>query len=216
MSRPPLSEKAKREVCIHLIQTAQSIVSEEGLESVTIRKIANRSNCNSAMLYRYFKDLDELLLFACIDFLKDYSHELILASGLDDPEKDYMLTWDLFCKYAFRYPDIINHLFFSKHSDRLDSIIKNYYDLFPDQLKGMSVKLQSMLRFGNLFHRNLAVLQPVLCDSVTDKQLNLINDLTISYFRSLLDEKLQNGDAVDDSDLTHHMLDACQLLIALK
>lgn len=218
MPRPPLDDEAKKAIMIRLIQTTQDIIFSEGLETVTIRKIARIAKINSATLYKYFKDLDELILYASTDLLKDYTQELIYQSRRNksnDPKLEYLMTWKLFCHYSFRYPECMNHLFFGKHSSNLEHIIPSYYDLFAEQIEGMSISLQAMIRCGNLYQRNLEVLAPIFEKRISLKRLSLINNLTVSYFRELLNEKVAAGDELDNEVLTQRMMYACRQILLL-
>lgn len=219
MGRQPLNKEAQKDITIRLIKATQEVSFLEGLEAVTIRKISKQSGLNIATLYKYFGDLDELLLFTCVDLFKSYANDLIdyeAHTKTSSPEKTYMITWELFCRYSFKYPEYINRLFFGKHSDRLAHVIKAYYDLFPEQLERMSQYLQVMLRSADLYKRNLEVLQPLLKDRISQQCVNLINDLTISYFYKLLNEKISGGDQINNTAQTERMLDACRLLIKLN
>lgn len=218
MGRPALAEETAREITIRLIQAAQDLILTEGMENVTIRKIAKKARLNSALLYKYFQDLDELLLFSCVDLFKSYCYDLTQNSKLMEhatPREIYRITWRLFCQYAFVYPECMNQLFFSKHSSHLGHVIQAYYMLFPEQLEGISGHLQVMIRSADLYQRNLEVLRPLLRDRVPESRLHLINDLTVSYFNMLLNEKIAGGDQVDNAHQTARMLEACELLVTL-
>ena len=52
------------------ITSAKELIDEYGLDNITIRKIADVSGYNSATMYNYFQNLDELLIYASIDYLK--------------------------------------------------------------------------------------------------------------------------------------------------
>lgn len=217
MGRPPLSENAAKAMTTRLIRATRSLILSEGLSHVTIRKIGDAVGMNSASMYKFFADLDELLLFACVDVFKSYTDDLydsMLNAGVSARE-EYLTVWSLFCKHAFLHPECMNHLFFSRHSKKLEHIIREYYDLFPEQLEGISDNLQLMLRSADFNERNLEVLRPLFSSDVPEERVFLISDLTISYFKNLLDEKISNGAAVDNAKQAERMLSACKLLISL-
>ncbi len=58
------------------IRAAYDILQEKGPEGLTIRSVADRLNCNSANLYRYFSNLEELALYASLKYLDDYIREV--------------------------------------------------------------------------------------------------------------------------------------------
>lgn len=134
MGRLPESEERKKQMLIHLIQTTEELITEIGLEAITIRAISAKAKCNSASLYKYFRDLDELLLYACIKKFKAYIEALAASADLrniKDLRTIYLRTWELFCLQAFSTPEATYQLFFSKHSPGLEHIVNSYFNLFP-------------------------------------------------------------------------------------
>lgn len=77
MPRPPLTIEEKHSIATSLIHAAQQIIFTEGLANVTLRKVSKLANVNTAILYRHFSDLDELLLFASIDLLKEMTQQYV-------------------------------------------------------------------------------------------------------------------------------------------
>ena len=70
-----LTLKQKR-VMTYFIDATKELISSEGFANLTIRKIAASAGYNSATLYNYFEDLDDLLLFSSVSFLKNYVNVL--------------------------------------------------------------------------------------------------------------------------------------------
>jgi len=218
MGRPQLTQEEIRENALQLIRAAQTLIVRDGMAAVTIRNVAAEAGVSSASLYKYFRDLDELILFACVDFLKSYAHELVKREKMlknPTPAQRYLLSWELFCKQAFTYPECLRHMFFGKHSDRLTHVIRAYYGMFPELLTEMSETFQVMMQGSRLRQRNLEVLRPLLGGQVMEERLLLINDLTVSYFRMLLEEKIADADGVDGERQMERMLDACRFLTAM-
>ena len=148
MGRPKLKQTASDAIKQRLIESTRKRIKAEGLSGVTIRNIAQDASLNSAVLYKYFENLDELLLFACVDTLRDYTAALLEAEASTEaftPRERYMTSWTLFCRHAFSNPESIRHLFFSAQSARLKPVIKEYYRLFPGELDDMPQCLQQML-----------------------------------------------------------------------
>ena len=54
------------------IEETYRIISTEGREALSIRRLARDMRCNSANIYRYFKDLDELVTYASLRYLTAY------------------------------------------------------------------------------------------------------------------------------------------------
>ena len=130
MGRPSMSAETIRNNKISLINAAMEMIRETGIQSVSARSLGSRVGMNSALIYRYFRDIDELVLFACVHVLQGYTTEMVESSTGLDPDSDdsydadiYMLSWKLFCKHAFNNPEEFNILFFIQ---RFGSYIKEF------------------------------------------------------------------------------------------
>ena len=49
---------------VKYVQITSEILEEEGVEGVTIRKVAQRANCTSAVLYKHFDNKEHLIMLA--------------------------------------------------------------------------------------------------------------------------------------------------------
>jgi AcrR family transcriptional regulator len=228
MGRPSMSEESIRANKVMIIRAAMDMIRESGIQSVSARPLGARVGMNSALIYRYFSDIDEVILFACVHVLQEYSEEMVSASRLipdltegpdhsePDDEQIYLLSWELFCKHAFSNPDEYTYLFFSRHSAELESIIKEYYILFPhEQADDSDIILEAMFRTSNLASRNLFLLIPVLDGKHTEQEIILINDITVSFFYSLLTQLSGHDQGVTAESQTKRMLHACRFLADL-
>lgn len=213
-----MSAETIRNNKISLIQCAMEMIHESGIPSVSARSLGSRVGMNSALIYRYFRDIDEVVLFACVHALQEYTNDMVNSSSHMDPDTDesydadiYMLSWEIFCKHAFSNPDEFNILFFSRHSEDLPSVLKEYLDLFPPERDTSSdVFLEAMFRATSLQDRNLMLLVPLLEGRVPDNDIILSNDMTVAFFYALLTQLLGNDRGVTPESQTARMLDACR------
>ena len=69
----------------YFINATIELMEKEGIENLTIRKVAEQAKYNSATLYHYFSNLDELELFASVKCLDEYMQETLIhkAEGKD-------------------------------------------------------------------------------------------------------------------------------------
>ena len=107
-----LNIKQKR-VMTYFIEATKELISTEGFSNLTIRKIATAAGYNSATLYNYFQDLDDLLLFSSVSFLREYINTLnekILPS-MTALER-YRTIYETFNQYSLKRPEIYYNLFF--------------------------------------------------------------------------------------------------------
>ena len=118
------------------IAKANEIIHREGIEAVTIRRIAKEMGCSTASLYRYFDSRDELLYYAELGEMNDYIRRLNAA------EKHWRNVWDIYVGVwycysmeAFRKPEAYNLLFFANNNTKLRVSIREYYQMFPENLE---------------------------------------------------------------------------------
>ena len=218
MGRPSMSAETIRNNKIALINAAMEMIHESGIQSVSARSLGARVGMNSALIYRYFRDIDELVLFACVHALQEYTNDMVVSSSDLDPDNDesydaeiYMRSWKLFCKHAFNNPEEYNTLFFSRHSADLPDVIREYLELFPPERDTSSdVFLEAMFRTTSLQDRNLLLLLPLLEGQRPQGDIILVNDMTIAFFYALLTQLLGNDRGVTPESQTERMLEACR------
>jgi AcrR family transcriptional regulator len=68
----------KRRMMSYFIEAARQIIEKEGINAINIRDVANLAGYNSATLYNYFNDIDDLIFFASLGYLEDYIKDLDL------------------------------------------------------------------------------------------------------------------------------------------
>ena len=221
MGRPAMSPETIDNNKISIINCAMDMISESGIQSVSARSLSTRVGMNTALIYRYFSDIDEVVLFACVHVLQESTREMALATREYESSVEefsdadiYMMSWEIFCKHAFRYPEQYSILFFSRHSSDLGSVINEYYKLFPHvRTAEDDVILEGMYRTSNLRSRNLLLLIPVLEGRKSEQEIILLNDMTVSFFYALLVQLIGNDSGVTAEGQSKRMLDACRYTI---
>ena len=113
------------------IQKAHEIIQQEGIQAVSIRRIAKEMGCSSASLYRYFDNVSELLYYAELRILTGY------IDRLNEAEKSwknmwqvYVGVWDCYATEAFHNPEAYNLLFFEYNNVKLKEAMREYYEMF--------------------------------------------------------------------------------------
>lgn len=148
---------------IHFIEAAEKLIREDGIAGVTIRKIATQAGYNSATLYNYFDDLEHLILFASMRHLRAYVRELEKETTRDmNTLEVYRVIYKVFCDYSFRSPTIFHNMFFGRYSAKLNDVLQEYYQLFPDELDNQKSVVKSMLSLGDIYQRDLAIMRALV------------------------------------------------------
>lgn len=215
MGRKKYTEADRAKMISMFVKAARKIIDAQGTEQVTIRAVAGICDYNSATLYSYFDDLDELITLSCISYLEEYCRAWARELKVHRSNYDtYVLTWSLFGTYAYKYPHIFNRLFFYEHNRPLGETITLYYEVFPGQLENISGAIKDMLRGGSLLERDFSVLNPLADDGIIrHEDVRLISMLAICHFRSLLEKKCALGDAADDNELIEAQTAAIRFLL---
>lgn len=165
----PLSLRQKRNMA-YFVEATEKILKKEGLGGVTIRRVAAEAGYNSATLYNYFQNLDDLVLFGSVCYLREYLVELSreLQPGMTSLDR-YRTIYRCFNDHAFQAPEIFYNMFFGKYSDRLETVIRTYYlELFPEELKDLPEDARQMVLRGNLVDRDQVVMQHMVADGFVE------------------------------------------------
>lgn len=199
----------KQRVMGYFIEAAHHIIETEGLENVTIRKVADLAGYNSATLYNYFHNLDHLILFASMKYLKQYVELLPrYTKASNDKLSEYFSIWECFCTCAFKYPKIYYLIFFSELSEKMNNLLEEYYSLFPNELLTSSSGIGKMLLEKSIDKRNLFLLEDCVNSGLLLKSnICLINSITILTFQSMLTNLINDStDDINTTDLVEETL----------
>lgn len=127
--------KRKRTISFFL-DAAESIATKTGIDSLTIRNVADKAGYNSATIYNYFDSFDQLIAFMVIRKTRDYLNKSIWYYEQDAIRTidDYIELWKIFCDYSFSDPVIYAYAYSSSkaHMNNYQSNIKKYYEIFSD------------------------------------------------------------------------------------
>ena len=69
-------EEQKRQNARTFINAAQEMIESEGLENISVRKIAQKAGFHNSTIYLYFEDLDQLAMFASLKYFCLYGNFL--------------------------------------------------------------------------------------------------------------------------------------------
>ncbi|MFZ5969504.1 MAG: TetR/AcrR family transcriptional regulator [Bacillota bacterium] len=172
----------------YFIEATNRIIEEEGVEAVTIRRVADMAGYNSATLYNYFENIDHLIFFASMKYLKDYALDLpnYIQDSKDALDK-YLKIWKCFCYYSFSSPKIYHTIFFNKFSDSLKHAIQEYYLIFPEELGEQSEDVLDMLQRKNIYERNRSILQTCAAEGfIQKKDLDELNEMVLLIYEGML------------------------------
>ncbi|MFJ7934614.1 TetR/AcrR family transcriptional regulator [Sporosarcina sp. NPDC096371] len=178
----------------YFVDATAEIIDEEGIESVTIRKIADKAGYNSATIYNYFSEISHLIFFASMKFLKPYTVDVTtyMEKG-NDPIEKYLLAWDCFCKHSFEKPQIFHAVFIMDLGEFPEKLIQDYYKIYPSDLIAIPGDLKSFIFERNINKRGRSLLDNALNEGyIKEENIDAINELTILVWQGMLTNILNN------------------------
>lgn len=160
-----LTLKQKR-IMIYFVEAARMLIQTDGVDGLSIRKIAAEAGYNSATIYNYFRNLEHLTLFGSVCYMRDYVVKLSSALIPDMTSIDqYRTIYRCFNDIAFEYPEIFHNMFFGRYSAMLGEVLHTYYyELFPEELKGINKPMQEMLVAGSMKERDNITMKAMVED----------------------------------------------------
>ena len=188
----------KRRVMMYFIEATQDLILNEGIENLSIKRIADKAGYNTATIYNYFEDLEELILYSSVDYLKIYLKDLRdeISSDMKAIEI-YETIYKVFVHHSFEKPEIFHTLFFGKYSYKLEKIIKKYYEIFPDDITGQNDITKSVLVEGNIHNRDIPVIKQMIKEgSILEEDAPYIMEAIVRIHQSYLENILQQREKI--------------------
>ena len=190
-------EPSKKDTIIAFVTAAQELIDEEGLRSISVRKIASKAGFHNSTIYLYFQDLNQLTMLASIKYLQEYS-QLLEKISLEkhSTSKNFLAIWEFFFDSIMANPFVFRNFFFSKHSQNLKKTIHLYYQLFPEEKRTFTHNIEEMFYGENIITRSMMILTPLLEEDnlLTKDNIEMINEVIVSYCKYKLDLKCELAD----------------------
>ncbi|MCM3743277.1 TetR/AcrR family transcriptional regulator [Sporosarcina luteola] len=178
----------------YFIEATVAIIKEDGINQVTIRKVADRAGYNSATIYNYFGEVSHLIFFASMKLLKDYTEEVTVTmeNGQTYLEK-YMLAWECFCRHSFQQPAIFHAVFIMDLGDHPEKMIERYYEMYPSELINIPEELKPILFERSMTKRGKSLLQSAAKEGLIDEsRVDSLNEMTNLLWQGMLTNILNN------------------------
>ncbi|NJK84900.1 MAG: TetR/AcrR family transcriptional regulator [Bacteroidales bacterium] len=102
----------------YFIQATKDILKGEGIQSISVRNIANQAGYSYATLYNYFKDVNDLV-FLCVSDFQEECRVFVenrtkgIKKGKERLKKDIQGYIEFFCEY----PGIFELFYLTRMSD---------------------------------------------------------------------------------------------------
>lgn len=198
----------KRRMMSYFIEAAQEIIENDGIEHVTIRNVAKLAGYNSATLYNYFENLNHLIFFASMKYVKDYLVELpYYIKDCDNSLDKFIKIWECFCYRSFSTPKIYNAIFFGDFTASSDNSIKEYYSIFPEEMDKLPKSLKEMITTGNLYDRDKVILKDCVEEGyILDEDFEEINEMILLIYEGMISRLLSKKSEYSSVEAAKHTI----------
>lgn len=177
------------------IERAYEIIEKEGIEAISIRRMAKEFACSSTCMYRYFANIEELIYYANLIYLDEYLRDLSAH------EKDWDNAWDMhigiwecYGRTGFRHPKAFDIIFFSRTAQRMAHAIQEFYEIFPERINIVSPYLQVFFQSSNLLVRDMVNVERCMEAGVIDQGgAEVLNHMVCILWMGYLKDALDYG-----------------------
>ena len=182
-----------------LIEATTQLIDEEGVKGVSIRKIASKAGYTSGTIYLYFEKIEELIFLSSLKYLKQYNENLeSYAENAKNSYEENILVWRFFCDCSFQEPEIFHSIFFSSFEFQTNKIneyyeLKDFYKIFPEEIKEFSSKFYPMLLKLSLKERNKYLIGKMVKDKyISPSHIYSLNHSQIFIYKGFLEQAMKS------------------------
>ena len=142
------------------IEATYELLARDGLNGVSIRKIADEVGCSSTALYRHFHDIDKLTAVASVRFLRSYIDNARFLSQVElNPLELNLQLWECLAYYSFRNADVFENMFFGDTGGNLyPQAAAEYFEQYPEDLAGLKDFMLDMVQNTTITERDSILL----------------------------------------------------------
>lgn len=130
------SEIKRKRITNYFLDAAEKIAKKDGIESLSIRNVADEAGYNSATLYNYFENFDQLTAFVVIRNMAEYlKASMQILDNITDPFNDYIKLWRVYCLPSFDNPSVFTYAYSwsEQMMNNIQANTKNYFETFYDE-----------------------------------------------------------------------------------
>lgn len=97
-------EREREEIRTRIIDAARELFASEGVESVTMRRIADRIEYSPTAIYFHFKDKESLLAELCDYDFRNFAHGFIEIAKIPDPVERLRVAGRSYVEFGLANP----------------------------------------------------------------------------------------------------------------
>lgn len=172
----------------NFIEVAVELIESEGIENITIRKVADKVGYSASTAYNYFQELSHLIFFAAMRFTKGYIEDLphYMDRGTNTIDK-WLYSWECFCKHSFENPKIYSIIFINNLGAVPEDLIDHYYTMYKMELVGLPEPVQDIILQHTLDKRSSLYVQGAVKEGlIKPGDVSFITDVTLLIWQGMM------------------------------
>ncbi len=107
--------REKEEVRTRILDAARELFAEQGVEAVSMRKIAERIEYTATALYFHFRDKDALLRELCAHDFLAFTRRFLSLAKVQDPIERLTGLGEAYVAFAVKHPHHFRLMFMTPH-----------------------------------------------------------------------------------------------------
>lgn len=135
------------------------------VDAITLRQVAAAAGYNSATLYNYFQNMNQLIAFTLIDRMSRIWIDASKLQGqLDGSLNHYLEQWLAQCRESFQHPQLFLYFFQLEEKSQIYQRIPDYFAVFPEIREQLSPGLLAQTEETDFARKNQNILFPCVTE----------------------------------------------------
>ncbi len=116
-------EREREEIRTRILDAARELFASEGIESVTMRRIADRIEYSPTAIYFHFKDKEALLADLCDCDFREFAHGFARIAQIPDPIERLKAAGAAYVQFGLTHPSHYRLMFMTPRATAAASTI---------------------------------------------------------------------------------------------
>jgi AcrR family transcriptional regulator len=117
-------EREREEIRTRILDAARELFASEGVESVTMRRIADRIEYSPTAIYFHFRDKEALLSELCDCDFRAFAHEFAAIAEIPDPVDRLRAAGEAYVGFGLNHPSHYRLMFMTPKNATENTIAK--------------------------------------------------------------------------------------------
>ena len=149
----------------YFIDAVITLSDDIPVDAITLRQVAAAAGYNSATLYNYFQNMNQLIAFTLIDRMSRIWIDASKLQGqLDGSLNHYLGQWLAQCRESFQHPQLFLYFFQLEEKAQIYQRIPDYFAVFPEIREQLSPRLLAQTKETDFARKNQNILFPCVTE----------------------------------------------------